>query len=253
MLELVQQDGAATSSNPAGPSAKSVFLSSAHADKQRAREIASALRYSGIRVLNGLDTISAGERWVASLHRLIREVDVVVLLLSETAQSSQRVQLEVAAAIADAEAKPNKWIITVLIDPDVQPTGLLAAYQWLDAVGRSPEQIASMLLEAINELRPISKDAERREAREELCLGMRQLDHEIAEQWLARKSRRNRAIVMLLGLYAITVTTLLVLPWSLERQSAVATALIGALVSIQTVIIVSTLSLRRHFPQRRRT
>ena len=78
--------------------AHDVFISHAHKDKSVADAICEKLESAGVRCWIAGRDISAGEDWTAATWNAIGSSRVMVLLLSENANSAPHIQREIAHA-----------------------------------------------------------------------------------------------------------------------------------------------------------
>jgi len=93
---------------------RKVFLSSARDDHVLAQRIGDALNQSGISVATGTTDLSPGENWMERLEETIHACDVMVVLLTPAALTSEWITAEVAAKIGHDLDRRGADLIPVL-------------------------------------------------------------------------------------------------------------------------------------------
>jgi restriction endonuclease Mrr len=111
-----------TSAEPAA--VHRVFLSYAYDDRALAQSISDALARAGVRTTNQIRQVSSGEDLTARLRETIRASDVVVVLLSQAAAASPRVNTEIEFGLARDLDRRGAELIPVLAAPTDLPPAL---------------------------------------------------------------------------------------------------------------------------------
>ena len=86
----------------------SIFVSYAKQDEAVADYVQAFLNQAGYRASTFTTNISAGDRWISSVHLSLTTADVVVILLSRAALESPWVLYEISASIASVENSSRK-------------------------------------------------------------------------------------------------------------------------------------------------
>jgi hypothetical protein len=136
-----------------------VFISHAHKDKEFADALCEKLESAGLRCWIAGRDISAGEDWTAATWSAIGSSRVMVLLVSENANSAPHIQREIAHAFY------TKRIIIPLRLTDTPPRRDFLFYlghvRWFDAFNEPAEQHLDALAASVNEMmacRAVSRD-----------------------------------------------------------------------------------------------
>ena len=136
-----------------------VFIGHAHKDKSVADAICEKLESAGVRCWIAGRDISAGEDWTAATWNAIGSSRVMVLLLSENANSAPHIQREIAHAFY------TRRIIIPLRLTNTLPRRDFLFYlgnvRWFDAFNAPAEQHLDGLAASINEMMPcltVSRD-----------------------------------------------------------------------------------------------
>ena len=129
-----------------------VFISHAHKDKSVADAICEKLESAGVRCWIARRDISAGEDWTEATRNAIGASRVMVLLLSENANSAPHIQREIAHAFY------TRRIIIPLRLTNTLPRRDFLFYlgnvRWLDAFNAPAEQHLDALAASIKEMMP---------------------------------------------------------------------------------------------------
>ena len=136
-----------------------VFIGHAHKDKSVADAICEKLESAGVRCWIAGRDISAGEDWTAATWNAFGSSRVMVLLLSENANSAPHIQREIAHAFY------TRRIIIPLRLTNTLPRRDFLFYlgnvRWFDAFDAPAEQYLDALAASINEMMPcrtVSRD-----------------------------------------------------------------------------------------------
>lgn len=222
------------SDSTAPEATRSIFISYAHADADVARELRRELESRGLRASTADEVLVPGDRWAARLHDAVSSADFVVILVSEEGLNSPYVQLESAAAIAEAERHPTKRVIPVVIDPSVDPSGLLGSYQWLLASRADTASMAGSVAETVQRTQPVDKASDREEARVELERLERELQRErhVALEDQAKRLRRLARVLLLLMFASFAIVLALLFGLGNEDVLAAVLSLAASLVGV---------------------
>jgi hypothetical protein len=131
--------------SPAYPPAKSVFLSYAHHDRNRVREIATDLRIAGINVWLDEDELLPGQDLQKMIEEAIKRSDAILVFVSKnTKEKSGYYYEELKLVYGNLKSGRNKKIriIPVRLDP-VEPDVILKKYMWVDVF--SNEQTSELV------------------------------------------------------------------------------------------------------------
>ena len=107
-----------------------VFLSYSLFDKKDALTISNRLEKEGHSILHPIK-IKEGENYVSKINEGVENAEAFVLLLSNSARESTRVQREISIIIFGELSKRSRIVIPVLID-NIQLPQYLADYQYVD-------------------------------------------------------------------------------------------------------------------------
>jgi hypothetical protein len=129
-----------------------VFIGHAHKDKSVADAICERLESAGVRCWIAGRDISAGEDWTEATRNAIGSSRVMVILLSENANSAPHIQREIAHAFY------TKRIIIPLRLTNTLPSRDFLFYlgnvRWFDAFSTPAEEHLEALTASIKELVP---------------------------------------------------------------------------------------------------
>jgi len=131
--------------SPAYPSTKSVFLSYAHHDRNRVREIATDLRIAGINVWLDEDELLPGQDLQKTIEEAIKRSDAILVFVSKNTKEKNGYYYEELKLVYDnLKSGRNKKIriIPVRLDP-VEPDIILKKYMWIDVF--SNEQMPELV------------------------------------------------------------------------------------------------------------
>jgi hypothetical protein len=93
-----------------------IYVSYHHGDRQLAQEIVARLREQGHAVAIDVDDLRPGEDWRATLNKALEQSEVMVVLITEQALSSQFIFSEIGFARALAVSGKGIRIIPVILD-----------------------------------------------------------------------------------------------------------------------------------------
>jgi hypothetical protein len=76
--------------------------------------------------------LTPGTNWVSAIYESIESADAVIILLSKASTGSENLRIELSASIASQSAHPNKRIIPVVLERDIEKPFYLSQYQYID-------------------------------------------------------------------------------------------------------------------------
>ena len=129
-----------------------VFISHARKDKSVADAICEKLESAGVRCWIAERHILAGEDWTAATRNAIGSSRVMILLLSENANSAPHIQREIAHAFYT-----RRIIVPVRLTDTIPRRDFLfylVDVRWFDMFSASAEQRLEALAASINEMIP---------------------------------------------------------------------------------------------------
>jgi formylglycine-generating enzyme required for sulfatase activity len=128
---------------PTIPAATRIFVSHSTQDNEWCRPLVAALTAAHLDVWYDERGLSGGAEWVQTLQREVQARDVLLLVLTPEAWSSQWVQEEIQLAIAT-----RRTILPVLHKP-TPVEGFLLTRQWVDVIGLDAATAARRVLAAL--------------------------------------------------------------------------------------------------------
>ncbi|MCW0396990.1 MULTISPECIES: toll/interleukin-1 receptor domain-containing protein [Xanthomonas] len=140
-----------------------VFLSFVNQDRAFAGPLRRALTELGHQVLSFDEQIAPGDRWQDTIIARLKDVDAVVVVVSEASAKSTWISHELGAAVAYARERGRPVIIPVVIG-NVELPAQLAQFQGVFATSGDAEDAAIKLAEGLERLSGIQlAKAEKRE------------------------------------------------------------------------------------------
>lgn len=127
-----------------------VFVSHSTTDKAKADAVCAALERAGVRCWIAPRDILPGANWASSILRAIGESRLVMLLLSEQANTSQHIRREVERAVSRNVPIAPMRIENVMPRDDLEY--FLSASHWFDAIAEPFEQHLPRLVEDVRAL-----------------------------------------------------------------------------------------------------
>ncbi|MCW3158629.1 toll/interleukin-1 receptor domain-containing protein [Micropruina sonneratiae] len=128
--------------------AASVFVSYNHRDANIAREVAARLTELGHRLWIDEGELRLGDSLVEAISGAIAQVDFLVAFVSPASVASSWCQKEISLAMTGEIGREGITVIPVRLERVTMPASLADKF-YLDAVGKSPDDIASELNRAI--------------------------------------------------------------------------------------------------------
>lgn len=128
-----------------------VFLSFANQDRDFAQLLRKDLTALGHEVWSFDEQLTPGERWQETIIARLKEVDAVVVVISETSSKSTWIHHELGAAVAYARERGRPTIIPVVLG-EVELPLQLAQFQAIFSTKADAEDVAFKLSEAFERL-----------------------------------------------------------------------------------------------------
>jgi len=100
-----------------------VFISHASRDQRLARQLADRLDKAGVKVYPGAEDIEPGENWAKQVGLALEQSDVMVVLFTPNAASSDFVQKDVEYALSSKSYQGR--VIPVLVQPGAKMPWIL--------------------------------------------------------------------------------------------------------------------------------
>lgn len=144
-----------------------VFLSFANQDRDFAQTLRRHLNVHGHEVWSFDEQLTPGERWQEAIISRLKEVDAVIVVMSQASAKSTWIHHELGAAVAYARERGRPIIIPVVLG-DVDLPAQLAQFQGVFAPNADAEEAAIKLAEGLERLSGIrrAKEEKQKEAQQ---------------------------------------------------------------------------------------
>lgn len=100
-----------------------VFISHSDEDQDRIRELVRQLENEGLDVFYDANEVFPGDNWAAKVGKAIESSQAMVVVLTEGASRSQRVQRDIQYALSSLKYKNR--LITVVVDKSAEVPSIL--------------------------------------------------------------------------------------------------------------------------------
>lgn len=142
-----------------------VFLSFATQDRGFAQDLSTQLQTLGHSVWSFDEQLTPGERWVDAILSRLKDVDAVVVLVSEASSKSAWIHHELGAAVAYARERDRPIIVPVALNGAEIPAQL-TQFQGIFSDGNDAVHVALRLNDALERFSGIrlAKEEKQKEA-----------------------------------------------------------------------------------------
>jgi hypothetical protein len=121
-----------------------IFISHSDQDSYWFGKLVDSLQQDSLDIWYDRGGLHAGTEWIKTIEREIQARDIFLLVITPQSWASQWVQNELSLALIH-----HKQILGVIHQPTPNLGGFILIYQLLHAVGQTPEQVASLISEAL--------------------------------------------------------------------------------------------------------
>ncbi len=127
---------------------RTTFMSHAHADNEECADYAMRLRAKGIDVWIDLTSLQTGHMLGEEIERQLKVRRALVYMMTPDSLESFWVRMETQAYLGEMAKDQTKIMIPVRLKACIVPP-FMNAMKWIDAVGRSREEVAEEIAQAL--------------------------------------------------------------------------------------------------------
>ncbi len=127
---------------------RTTFMSHAHADNEECKDYAMRLRARGIDVWIDLSNLQTGHMLGEEIEKQLKAREALVYMMTPESLESFWVRMETQAYLGEMAKNPRKMMIPVRLKVCNVPP-FMNAMKWIDAVGRSREEVANEIAQAL--------------------------------------------------------------------------------------------------------